>query len=114
MANESTAYQSWIRQQPCIACGREPGGEIHHVGRKGMSQRTSDANGVPLCRQCHQDLGDLHGWARGFTKPHRKTWEEVSLLVTRGRARAAGWRWNDGSCVRVNPDDVGKVPGEVF
>jgi hypothetical protein len=95
MADESRAYQAWVRTLPCLGCGRDPGGEIHHVGRKGTSQRSHDSCGVPLCRECHQAMEDLHGPFRGFRREHRKAWERMAVTNTRGRARYAGWRWRE-------------------
>lgn len=53
-----------IRQMPCAACLRMPGGQVHHLkhgtGERGLSVRSSDKWGAPLCLECH-DAGALDG-----------------------------------------------------
>lgn len=83
----SSSYVAWIRQQPCLGCGRDPAGEAHHTGRHGVAQKPPDDQAVPLCRACHQSLHDLTGPFRGFERRHRKAWEALVLAATRNRFR---------------------------
>ena len=61
-------FRKWLRKQPCIVCGRTRYVEAAHVGPRGLSQKCSDREELPLC--------DLHHW-RGPLCHHvlqRKFW----------------------------------------
>jgi len=49
-----------IRKLPCCACLRVPCGTIHHLkagtGERGMSVRSTDKWGTPLCLTCHDSV----------------------------------------------------------
>lgn len=49
-----------IRKCPCAACLKVPAGTIHHLksntGERGMSVRSTDKWGVPLCMVHHEDI----------------------------------------------------------
>lgn len=117
MANESRPYLTWIRQQKCCACRRKPAGEAHHTGRKGTGQRTHDSKAIPMCREHHQALEDLHNEFKGFVRDTREAFEEMALELTQRRAHEAGWRWRDGKAYRVATENTGaprELAGEVF
>lgn len=52
-------YLAWVRTLPCLVsdCRRGPI-EVNHIGRRGMSQRSSDYETVPLCRFHHRQFHD--------------------------------------------------------
>lgn len=54
----SEAYKSLVRSQPCCNCGAAPPSDPDHVGKRGVSQKCSDALCIPLCRKCHGIRGD--------------------------------------------------------
>jgi len=43
----------WIRQQPCLICGKRPV-EAHHYGPRAFGRKASDSQAIPLCREHHQ------------------------------------------------------------
>lgn len=49
-----------IRKLPCLACGKRPAGTIHHLKshtqERGMSVRSTDKWGVPLCPIHHEEI----------------------------------------------------------
>lgn len=53
----SSLHCANIRMLPCLKCGTYPCGTVHHLkegtGERGISMRSSDRWGVPLCWQCH-------------------------------------------------------------
>ena len=57
-----SAYLTWIREMPCVACGVEGRSEAAHTGTDGgMSMKASDYSCVPLCTDCHtQAPGAYH------------------------------------------------------
>jgi hypothetical protein len=60
----SAGHLAFIRRLPCCVCGREPGGEAHHLLRvegRGMGMKAADRWAVPLCRVHHQSLHDKGG-----------------------------------------------------
>lgn len=48
------AYISWLHTQPCCVCGRLSGIEAAHVGRRGLGQKCSDLEAIPLCSEHHR------------------------------------------------------------
>jgi len=48
------AYRKWIKTRWCLACGRNWNIDPAHTGPHGPSQKASDYNCIPLCRECHQ------------------------------------------------------------
>lgn len=73
-------YLDWIRTLPCVCCcvidfGRmswlialfdkemrnwEPQPEVAHVGERGLSQKCSDDQAIPLCGEHHRTGKDSH------------------------------------------------------
>ena len=47
-------YMAWIAEQPCCICGAWPV-EVAHVGARGMSQKCSDLETLPLCVAHHRE-----------------------------------------------------------
>lgn len=54
------AYLKWLRQQPCVRCGRRDGIQPHHVFGSYGSHKTSDLSAIPVCAECHEVLQDKH------------------------------------------------------
>lgn len=52
------AYLGWIKTLPCAICGRTGSEyfavEAAHSGPRGLSQKTSDRNAIPLCVEHHR------------------------------------------------------------
>ena len=53
----SDEHLALVRALPCVVCGKEPCGEVHHLnsgtGERGAGLRSTDKWGVPLCRIDH-------------------------------------------------------------
>ena len=50
------AYLAFIRSLPCAVCPRTPPRvEAAHVGRRGLGQKCSDREAIPLCSLHHQE-----------------------------------------------------------
>jgi hypothetical protein len=56
------AYQRFIRQFPCIGCGKTWGIEAMHTGPHGTSQKASDKSCLPGCHQCHLEYDKDPRW----------------------------------------------------
>lgn len=58
-------YISWVKTQPCAACGM-PADDAHHVighGQGGMGTKAHDFHVIPLCRADHRELhADPKAW----------------------------------------------------
>lgn len=52
------AYLDYVRSWACTSCGAPPPSEAHHVGPRGVSQKTDDYRTVPLCHACHRSVTD--------------------------------------------------------
>lgn len=49
------AHLAFIRTLPCSVCPRDRTIEAAHVGRHGMSQKSSDRETIPLCSLHHRE-----------------------------------------------------------
>ncbi len=47
------AYLKWIRTLDCCVCGGSPS-EAAHTGERGLGQKGSDYEAIPLCTPCHR------------------------------------------------------------
>lgn len=51
-----------IKSMPCGVCGAEGPSDAHHIREgQGMGQRAAHWLAIPLCKDCHQGPGGLHG-----------------------------------------------------
>lgn len=50
---ESTAYKAFVASLPCAVCGRMPV-EVAHCGTRGLGQKGSDFETLPLCTEHHR------------------------------------------------------------
>lgn len=69
---DSLSHCANIRQLPCLKCGAQSAGTVHHLkqgtGERGGT-RSSDQWGVPLCWGCHVfDHGCIESF--GSTREH--------------------------------------------
>jgi hypothetical protein len=82
-----TRYLAWIRTQPCIICPPWKRSQIEaaHVGPRGVGQKCSDRQTVPLCLRHHQTGRDAHHrLGRRFWEHHGLNRDAVIAdLVTR-------------------------------
>jgi hypothetical protein len=81
--NEDPAYLDWIRTQPCVLCVswgmfQKRITEAAHVGMRGMSQKCSDRETIPLCAEHHR-LGPVshHVLGKKFWAHHGLNREEM-------------------------------------
>lgn len=47
------AYRKFVKGFPCCACGQNWWIEFAHVGGRGLGQKATDLDGIPLCKICH-------------------------------------------------------------
>lgn len=56
----SEKHLAAVRKCPCAACLKVPAGTVHHLksgtGERGMSVRSTDKWGVPLCMVHHEEI----------------------------------------------------------
>jgi hypothetical protein len=74
----SEKYLDWIRDQPCLVCGRPPRNEAHHEPKEGdpnmaRGRKVSDYRTLPLCGPfgCHGEIdnGRKAAWTRWGIDP---------------------------------------------
>src|ERR1700761_2541628 len=53
-------YKAWIRKQACVCCGTRRYVEAAHVGMRGMGQKCSDYETLPLCSAHHVQGPEAH------------------------------------------------------
>jgi hypothetical protein len=61
--NDAPEYLDFIRSQPCVICARKARPqfsrtEAAHVGQRGLGQKCSDWEAIPLCG-CHHRTGEF-------------------------------------------------------
>ena len=82
-------YSDFLRHQPCLRCGRESYGGIHHQQGAGMGMRADHEDGIPMCGTgttgCHGDLHSLatNGMFSGYDKGRRRQWETDRIAEMR-------------------------------
>lgn len=77
-------YISWVKSQPCVACGM-PADDAHHLighGQGGMGTKAHDFHVIPLCRADHREL---HADPKAWEEKHGSQLE----LVIRIQQKAA-------------------------
>jgi hypothetical protein len=83
-------YLDWIRSLPCLLCCRQPGGfrgscalqntrtEAAHVGARGLGQKASDRETIPLCAYHHRiGATSHHTLQKHFWTHHRLDRDEL-------------------------------------
>lgn len=84
MAGDDPKRLAWVRGQPCVACGREgPSEAHHHTHRRGLGQRASDVDAMPLCSGCHWDFHNAQGKSAGLTQRERTLLQDGWAWATR-------------------------------
>jgi hypothetical protein len=75
-----------VRTLPCCApwlprCTSPA--EAHHAGYRGIGQKSSDTEAIPLCRTHHSDWHDCRGVFAGWSKESRAEWAAAAIARTR-------------------------------
>lgn len=55
MKFRSPRYLAFVRDEECCICAAPPPSDPHHIGPRGMGQKTDDTRAVPLCRRHHDE-----------------------------------------------------------
>ena len=66
-------YLAWIRRFACAVCLLNRPTEAAHVGRRGLSQKCSDRETIPLCAEHHRNGKD------SYHKLGKRFWEHHGL-----------------------------------
>ncbi len=65
-----------VAKLPCMACGKNPGGEAHHVTTRGAGGDDVAENLMPLCHEHHMAVHKM-GYRAAMEKwPGIRTWLE--------------------------------------
>lgn len=82
----SEKHLAAIRKCPCAACLKTPAGTVHHLksgtGERGMSVRSTDKWGVPLCMDHHEEI------ERAGTRNEQKTFQGWGIFDVHALALA--------------------------
>lgn len=86
MAGENPTHLEWIRRCSCCApgCGRSPCEAHHHTGRRGVSQKTTDHDAMPMC-ELHHIPGFHKGGPpfEGWDFEQRRDWQDRMVALYR-------------------------------
>ncbi len=86
---DAPKHLAWLREQPCClgylyACSGVV--ESHHstLGR-GLSQKSSDLDAMPLCARHHFCLHNFTGFFAGWSREQRAEWQRTMSAAYRPR-----------------------------
>jgi len=72
-------YRNFLRTFPCVGCATTRRvREVIHCGPHGLSQKASDWDALPGCRQCHQELHQIG--PRKFQNRHHLDFAELAAM----------------------------------
>ena len=78
-------YLVWVRGLTCVSCGIDKSTEAHHMGARGMGQKCSDLEAVPMCSACHHAWHDANGIFAGVSKPERASFAQMAIADTQAK-----------------------------
>lgn len=58
---------AYVRLLSCVACGKRPCGEAHHVTTRGAGGGDTVNNLMPTCKQCHSAIHQ-YGYAKAIER----------------------------------------------
>jgi len=76
-------FAAQIRELRCLACGKAPPSEAHHIKSRGSGGGDDWFNLIPLCPDHHTQNADGFAWHRGkilFLKNHPHVLEHLEKL----------------------------------
>ena len=83
-------YLDWIREQPCAICEQRPV-EAAHVGLRGMGQKCSDYEAIPLCPDCHRIGEHSHHVLGKYFWSHYGIDRDILMLYYREKYGEEAW-----------------------
>lgn len=80
MSDYDPFYLAAVRQLPCLACGKSPPNEAHHVKSRGAGGGDDYWNLIPLCNEDH--VSGPNAWHRlgAISFVHRFPWVRSYLI----------------------------------
>jgi hypothetical protein len=79
--NKDEAHLARVRALPClIGFGCEGRVEADHVGYRGVGEKSSDHETIPLCTRHHRERHLKAGYFLGFTKTEMREWREDAIV----------------------------------
>lgn len=78
---DDPAYLAWVRTLPCLI-GHECVGRVeahHSTASRGLGQKTTDRETMPLCAAHHNQFHNARGVFSGWTREGRRTWQRRML-----------------------------------
>lgn len=82
------AWLAEVRRLPCAAvsdsCGTHCLGavEADHAGLRGLGQKCSDRETIPLCRRHHQERTDGNGYFKRWGAARMRRWLDIRIAET--------------------------------
>jgi hypothetical protein len=67
----------WVKKQPCVARSMSPcEGEVEadHAGKRGLGQKCSDRETIPLCTLHHRQRTDFSGPFKNWNRDEMRGW----------------------------------------
>jgi hypothetical protein len=83
--SSESGYLAKVRALPCLVCGKRPSEAHHHTGRRGMGQKSSDSDAMPLCHECHMAFHNGAGRFKDETKKQRREFQDFGVVMTKLR-----------------------------
>jgi hypothetical protein len=77
------AYLKRVRNLPCCSCGRQAFHAHHSTAGRGIGQKASDHESMPLCHPCHHDFHAGSGRFANWDRMKRREWQDAHAEQTR-------------------------------
>lgn len=77
------AYLKRVRRLPCAVCPRIALVAHHSTVGRGMGQKASDYDTMPLCHEHHDDFHRATGLFAGWDRQRRREWQIERVTETR-------------------------------
>jgi hypothetical protein len=106
----------WVKTQPCVARNQDPrypcGGvvEADHAGRRGMGQKCTDYETIPICTDHHRQRTDFTGAFKTWNRDTMRSWLDSWIESTQSTYRRSH-NAVDSTTSEVAPSASGEVLG---
>jgi hypothetical protein len=85
-------YMAKVRELPCIVGEMLPHSFVHeremhahHMGARGLGQKCSDYETVPMCALCHANWHNCADEFAGWSKEKRREFAQATIEATQGK-----------------------------
>lgn len=75
-------YLARVRRLSCCVCSRGAQCAHHSTVGRGMGQKASDYDSIPMCTEHHFDFHEGKGHFAGWDRNRRREWQQEQVAAT--------------------------------